>query len=68
MLAVFFKVSGLYEYKVFGELDCKSDVCHKVYMDLEYRKIWDSYVAGELKIIVSVFLPVLISDLIFWEP
>ncbi|VDI47308.1 phosphatidylcholine transfer protein-like [Mytilus galloprovincialis] len=36
--------SGLYEYKIYGTLsdvlpDCSADV----YMDLEYRKVWDSY-------------------------
>ncbi|XP_060059761.1 phosphatidylcholine transfer protein isoform X2 [Erinaceus europaeus] len=37
--------SGLYEYKVFGVLeDCPPDVLADVYMDLNYRKQWDSYV------------------------
>ena len=39
------QVSGLYEYKVFGPLDCSAETCQQVYMDLEYRKRWDSYVA-----------------------
>ncbi|XP_013390274.1 phosphatidylcholine transfer protein-like [Lingula anatina] len=39
------KVSGLYQYKIFGELkDVNPDVCAQVYMDTEYRKIWDTYV------------------------
>lgn len=37
--------SGLYEYKVIGSIECPADICQKVYMDLEYRKKWDSYVA-----------------------
>ena len=37
-------VSGLYEYKSMGHLDMNCDVMKKVYMDLEYRKSWDSYV------------------------
>ncbi|KAM9434394.1 phosphatidylcholine transfer protein [Clarias gariepinus] len=37
--------TGLYEYKVFGSLSgCSPDVCADVYMDLDYRKQWDSYV------------------------
>ncbi|XP_066300270.1 phosphatidylcholine transfer protein-like [Branchiostoma lanceolatum] len=37
--------SGLYEYKVLGTLsDVSPSVCADVYMDLEYRKHWDSYV------------------------
>ncbi|XP_072298768.1 phosphatidylcholine transfer protein [Eucyclogobius newberryi] len=37
--------TGLYEYKVFGVLEsCPADVCADVYMDLNYRKHWDSYV------------------------
>ncbi|XP_028843239.1 phosphatidylcholine transfer protein isoform X2 [Denticeps clupeoides] len=37
-------VTGLYEYKVFGSLDnCGPDLCANVYMDLVYRKQWDSY-------------------------
>lgn len=43
----FFKESGLYEYKILGELlDIKYETCKAVYMDLEYRKTWDSYVKG----------------------
>jgi len=40
--------SGLYEYKVIGYLDCDTEICQQVYMDLDYRKKWDSYVK-ELK-------------------
>ncbi|XP_041940778.1 phosphatidylcholine transfer protein isoform X1 [Alosa sapidissima] len=36
--------TGLYEYKVFGSLNCTPDLCAEVYMDLAYRKQWDSYV------------------------
>ncbi|KAK3106166.1 hypothetical protein FSP39_014092 [Pinctada imbricata] len=37
--------SGLYQYKIYGTLsDVTPDVCAEVYMDLEYRKVWDSYV------------------------
>lgn len=40
------ETSGLYEYKVYGTLDdCPPDVCSEVYLDLEYRKKWDSYVS-----------------------
>lgn len=39
------ETSGLYEYKVYGVLDdVDPETCAKVYMDLEYRKQWDSYV------------------------
>lgn len=39
------RVSGLYEYKIMGSIaDVLPDVCKKVYMDLEYRKIWDEFV------------------------
>lgn len=39
------ETSGLYQYKVYGILDdVLPDVCAQVYMDLEYRKQWDSYV------------------------
>lgn len=37
--------SGLYEYKIYGTLDdVKPDVCAQVYMDIEYRRQWDTYV------------------------
>ncbi|KAM9391885.1 phosphatidylcholine transfer protein isoform 2-T2 [Pholidichthys leucotaenia] len=39
------KETGLYEYKVRGVFNsCTPEVCADVYMDLEYRKKWDSYV------------------------
>jgi len=38
------EVSGFYEYKCIGHLDLNCDVMQKVYMDLTYRKSWDSYV------------------------
>ncbi|KAK6994365.1 phosphatidylcholine transfer protein [Biomphalaria glabrata] len=41
---LFNESSGLYQYKVFGELDVEPDICAQVYMDLDYRKKWDSYV------------------------
>lgn len=38
-------VSGLYIYKVYGELpDIDPQTCCDVYNDLEYRKQWDGYV------------------------
>ncbi|TRY95748.1 hypothetical protein DNTS_022142 [Danionella cerebrum] len=38
------KETGLYEYKVSGSLDgCPPELCSEVYMDLNYRKHWDSY-------------------------
>lgn len=36
--------SGLYSYKIFGTMDVPPEVCSKVYLDLEYRKLWDPYV------------------------
>ncbi|KFQ45472.1 Phosphatidylcholine transfer protein, partial [Nestor notabilis] len=37
--------SGLYEYKIFGDLtDCSPKLCVDVYMDLDFRKQWDQYV------------------------
>ncbi|KAL5010566.1 hypothetical protein ScPMuIL_012871 [Solemya velum] len=39
------EVSGLYSYKIYGALhDVPPELCIAVYMDLEYRKEWDSYV------------------------
>ena len=41
------QTSGLYEYKIYGILDdVLPDICSQVYMDLDYRKQWDSYVKG----------------------
>nr|CAB3266810.1 phosphatidylcholine transfer protein-like [Phallusia mammillata] len=36
--------SGLYEYKVIGVANIKAETCAEVYMDIAYRKTWDSYV------------------------
>ncbi|CAK8678920.1 phosphatidylcholine transfer protein-like [Clavelina lepadiformis] len=36
--------SKLYEYKVFGITNMDADKCALVYMDIAYRKTWDSYV------------------------
>lgn len=51
MCCVFFfflQETGLYEYKVFGVLDtCTPELCADVYMDLKYRKHWDSYAKGK---------------------
>lgn len=39
------KTSGLYQYKVYGTMtEIDAEICSKVYMDLDYRKTWDSYV------------------------
>ncbi|XP_026077905.1 phosphatidylcholine transfer protein-like [Carassius auratus] len=39
------KDTGLYEYKVLGSLaSCAPDLCADVYMDLNYRRQWDSCV------------------------
>ncbi|XP_039266468.2 phosphatidylcholine transfer protein-like [Styela clava] len=37
--------SGLYQYKVIGEINVDPQICADVYMDLKYRKVWDSYAA-----------------------
>ena len=37
--------SGLYSYKVIADLkNIEAETCVRVYMDLEYRKKWDTYV------------------------
>ncbi|XP_021340287.1 phosphatidylcholine transfer protein-like [Mizuhopecten yessoensis] len=39
------ETSGLYKYKVYGTLaDVDPEICSEVYMDLEYRRQWDTYV------------------------
>jgi len=38
------EVSGLYKYKIYGHLDVQPEICSQVYMDLEYRRTWDTYV------------------------
>ncbi|CAG5128286.1 unnamed protein product [Candidula unifasciata] len=54
--------SGLYQYKLYGNLDdILPDVCAQVYMDLEYRKQWDTY-AKELEIRECEG-----RNLIYWE-
>ena len=41
--------SGLYEYKIVGLMeDLDPELSAQVYVDWEYRKVWDSYVMGEL--------------------
>ena len=39
--------SQLYEYKVIGEIDVDAKLFASVYMDIEYRNKWDSYVKGD---------------------
>ncbi|KAG7274895.1 hypothetical protein CRUP_018531 [Coryphaenoides rupestris] len=42
---LFDQETKLYEYKVVGVLsDCPAELCADVYMDLGYRKQWDTYV------------------------
>ncbi|XP_042361781.1 phosphatidylcholine transfer protein [Plectropomus leopardus] len=64
------KETGLYEYKVLGVLTtCSAELCADVYMDLAYRKSWDSYVAelyendfsGQTAIYWEVKYPMLMS-------
>lgn len=46
------QMSGLYKYKIYGILDdVLPEVCADVYMDLEYRKQWDTYAKGFLSFI-----------------
>ena len=47
---VCYQESGLYAYKIFGTMDVPADTCAKVYVDTNYRKIWDPYVRGMLLI------------------
>jgi len=43
----FFQESYLYQYKIYGTLkNVSPEICAQVYMDLEYRKKWDTYVVG----------------------
>ncbi|XP_050406764.1 phosphatidylcholine transfer protein [Patella vulgata] len=54
--------SGLYEYKIYGFLkDVPPKICADVYMDLEYRKKWDSF-AKEI-----YETQVIDKKLIYWE-
>ena len=42
-----FQESCLYQYKIYGALkNISPEICAQVYMDLEYRKKWDTYVVG----------------------
>lgn len=36
--------SGLYAYKIFGTMDVPAETCAKVYIDTNYRKLWDPYI------------------------
>ena len=48
---VFLQESGLYEYKTLGVMaDLNPEMCAQVYVDWEYRKVWDSYVLGERRV------------------
>ena len=39
------EVSGLYDYKIHGVMaDLDPKLCAQVYVDWEYRKVWDTYV------------------------
>ncbi|KAJ8254514.1 hypothetical protein COCON_G00211260 [Conger conger] len=67
----FNQVTGLYTYKVVGVLtSCGPEQCVDVYMDLAYRKTWDSYVKelherdydGQKAIYWEVKYPVLLSN------
>ena len=41
----------MYEYKILQFLfDVSPETCKAVYLDLEYRKNWDNYVKGKVKI------------------
>lgn len=31
---------------MYGTLQCPPEISYKVYLDLEYRRQWDSYVKG----------------------
>ena len=40
--------TGLYEYKGCGVMsDMEPELCAHVYVDIEYRKLWDKSVLGE---------------------
>ena len=42
------KASGLYHYKTWGEVTTvEPEICSRVYVDMEYRKKWDSYCKSE---------------------
>ena len=47
-ISIPFQESGLYEYKTFGVMaDLDPEICAQVYVDWEYRKVWDTYVLGQ---------------------
>ncbi|KAK7092690.1 hypothetical protein V1264_008396 [Littorina saxatilis] len=59
---LFNEKSGLYQYKIYGTLDdVDPQVCADVYMDLEYRRQWDTY-AKELQEIEADG-----KKLIYWQ-
>jgi len=55
------ETSGLYTYKIYGSLDVAPEICAQVYMDIDYRKSWDTYVK-DLEI-----LNVDGEELIYWQ-
>ena len=58
--------TGLYSYKIYGELkDIEPEICARVYMDLDYRKVWDSYVKGKLLSFSELFWSRLVLEIIF---
>ena len=37
----------MYQYKTYGDLpDVEPEICAQVYLDLDYRSQWDSFVKG----------------------
>jgi len=40
------EVSGLYAYKIFGTMNVPAATCAKVYVDTNYRQVWDPYMRG----------------------
>lgn len=55
------EVSGLYQYKVLGEINVEPETCADVYQDIQYRKKWDKY-AADLKHIKDGEI-----EYIYWE-
>ena len=52
----------MYEYKIFQFLsDVSPETCKAVYLDLDYRKVWDEYVKGKLIIIKQYLVVVLLA-------
>jgi len=64
VFCVFSQESGLYAYKIFGTMDVPADICAKVYVDSNYRKIWDPYVRGMLLRQFRLANRLLLSDII----